>query len=224
MSIKLVIFDIAGTTVRDDGSVATAFRNAFVNNGFSITLEDTHPYMGVKKIVAVQQMLDQLKASYTQEDVERIHEDFVNEMIDFYEYDPSVKPFSDTEDVFQQLKEKGVQIALNTGFPSDIAETIVQRFQWMERGLVDDWIASDMVDHGRPAPFMIQQLMANAGIDNPLEVAKVGDTTVDIEEGKAVGCQFIISVTTGSGKREELLSYGPTHLVDKLSDILTILN
>lgn len=223
MSVKLVVFDIAGTTVRDDGSVATAFRNAFVKNGFPITLEDTHPYMGVKKVVAVQMMLDVLGATYSKEDVDRIHADFVNEMIDFYEYDPSVKPFADTEDVFQQLKEKGVRIALNTGFPRIIAETIVNRFQWQERGLIDDLIASDEVKDGRPSPLMIEQLMFRAGVDDPMHVAKVGDTTVDIEEGKAAGCHYIISVTTGSGTVEELASFYPTHIIHSLADLLKVL-
>lgn len=219
---KLIVFDIAGTTVRDDGSVATSFRNAFVKNGFDISLEDTHPYMGVKKIVAVQMMLEELGADYSLEDVNRIHEDFVNEMVDFYEYDPSVKPFEDTEEVFQSLKEKGVRIALNTGFPRVIANTIVNRFQWMDKGLVDDLIASDEVRDGRPSPLMIEQLMFRAGVDDPLQVAKVGDTTVDIEEGKAAGCQYIISVTTGSGSRDELASFYPTHIIPDLRSLMDI--
>lgn len=224
MAVKLVVFDIAGTTVRDDGSVATAFRNAFVKNGFEISLEDTHPYMGVKKVVAVQMMLEQLGARYTAEDIQRIHADFVNEMIDYYEYDPSVKPFADTEEVFQSLKEKGVRIALNTGFPRIIAETIVNRFQWMERGLIDDLIASDEVKDGRPSPLMIEQLMYRAGIDDPMMVAKVGDTTVDIEEGRAAGCFYIISVTTGSGTMEELAPYSPTHIVNNLTEVFEVLS
>lgn len=222
MAPKLIVFDIAGTTVRDDGSVATSFRNAFVKNGFDISLEDTHPYMGVKKIVAVQMMLEELGADYSLEDVNRIHEDFVNEMVDFYEYDPSVKPFEDTEEVFQSLKEKGVRIALNTGFPRVIANTIVNRFQWMDKGLVDDLIASDEVRDGRPSPLMIEQLMFRAGVDDPLQVAKVGDTTVDIEEGKAAGCQYIISVTTGSGSRDELASFYPTHIIPDLRSLMDI--
>lgn len=222
MAPKLIVFDIAGTTVRDDGSVATSFRNAFVKNGFDISLEDTHPYMGVKKIVAVQMMLEELGADYSLEDVNRIHEDFVNEMVDFYEYDHSVKPFEDTEEVFQSLKEKGVRIALNTGFPRVIANTIVNRFQWMDKGLVDDLIASDEVRDGRPSPLMIEQLMFRAGVDDPLQVAKVGDTTVDIEEGKAAGCQYIISVTTGSGSRDELASFYPTHIIPDLRSLMDI--
>ena len=44
MPIRLVVFDIAGTTVKDDDYVARAFRDAFVRNGYEITLEQTYPY------------------------------------------------------------------------------------------------------------------------------------------------------------------------------------
>lgn len=223
MRIKLAVFDIAGTTVLDNGFVADAFVNAFVMNGYDISLEDTHPYMGVKKIVAVRSMLEKLEADFTDAEVQEIHNDFVSEMVDFYEYDSSVKPFDDTEDVFRQLKEKGIRIALNTGFPKIIADTIIHRFQWKEKNLLDDYIASDEVENGRPSSLMIEQLMFRAGIDDPMLVAKIGDTSVDIEEGLNAGCRYVIGVTTGTGSKDELQQYLPTHIVNSLSEILSIL-
>jgi phosphonatase-like hydrolase len=223
MRIKLAVFDIAGTTVLDNGFVADAFVNAFVMNGYDISVEDTHPYMGVKKIVAVRSMLEKLEADFTDAEVQEIHNDFVSEMVDFYEYDSSVKPFDDTEDVFRQLKEKGIRIALNTGFPKIIADTIIHRFQWKEKNLLDDYIASDEVENGRPFSLMIEQLMFRAGIDDPMLVAKIGDTSVDIEEGLNAGCRYVIGVTTGTGSSEELLQYQPTHIVHRLSEIPSIL-
>ena len=79
--------------------------------------------------------------------------------MDHYEYSPEVKAMPPAENVFLQLKEKGIRIALNTGFSRDIADVIVSRLQWKEKGLIDDYIASDEVEAGRPQPFMIQTLM-----------------------------------------------------------------
>lgn len=223
MPVKLAVFDMAGTTIMDNGFVANAFRNAFIKNGYNISLEDTHPYMGVKKIVAVQMMLEELGVVNPEAEAEDIHADFVTEMVDFYEYDLSVKQFDDTEKVFRELKEHGVRIVMNTGFPKVIADTIVKRFQWIEKNLLDDYIASDEVDRGRPDTLMIDHLMHRAGIDDPMLVAKVGDTSVDIEEGINAGCGYIIAVTTGASTREELEGYKPTHIVDSLSEIPEIL-
>jgi len=223
MAVKLAVFDIAGTTIVDNDFVATAFANAFIRNGYEVKAEDTHPYMGIKKIDAVKMLLEKLGVKYTAQLAEEIHSDFVAEMVDFYQYDMSVQQFDDTEMVFLDLKDRGVRIALNTGFPRVIADVIVKRFQWIDKQLVDDYIASDEVVNGRPDTAMIDQLMYRAGIDDPLEVAKVGDTPVDMEEGHNAGCRYVIGVTSGASTREYLEQFPATHIVDTLSEIPEIL-
>jgi len=215
MPIKLVVFDIAGTTVKDDDYVAHAFRNAFVKNGYDISLDQTYPYMGIKKIVAVNAMLAKLGGQSA--DAGTIYTDFTDEMMDFYTYNASVMPLPYAEEVFQQLKEKGIRIALNTGFPRIIADVIIDRLQWKDKGWVDDTIASDEVEHGRPQPFMIQELMLRASITDPLEVAKVGDTEVDVNEGRNAGCGLVVAVTTGAYTEEQLAAYDPDHIISSLS-------
>jgi phosphonatase-like hydrolase len=223
MAIQLAVFDIAGTTVQDDDYVARAFTQAFVKNGYSISLKQTYPYMGVKKIVAVKTMLSLLKDTVNDDEAEKIHADFVNEMMNFYEYDPAVKPLPFAEQTFEQLKEKGILIALNTGFPRCIADTIVSRLQWKEKGLIDDYIASDEVELGRPSPMMIEELMKRAGVTDAAAVAKIGDTEVDINEGRNSGCGIVVSVTTGAYTKEQLAAYTPDHILDDLSALPAII-
>ncbi len=127
------------------------------------------------------------------------------------------------EDIFHYLKERGVRIVLNTGFSHVIAESIVSRFQWMEKGLIDDYIGSDEVEMGRPYAFMIKELMQRNGIDNPQLVAKIGDTTVDVEEGINAGCKYVIAVTTGVCSEVDLLEKNPTHIIHHLSELPAIL-
>ena len=167
MSIKLAVFDMAGTTVSDNNDVAKAFQKAFAENGMYITTESVNPLMGYHKPLAIQMVLEKLAVDLDAALIKKIHTDFENEMTDFYEYAPGVKPMPGAEDVFEHLKEKGIRIALNTGFSKVIAETIIQRFQWKEKGLIDDFIGSNEVKMGRPFPFMIKQLMFNAGVDDP---------------------------------------------------------
>lgn len=223
MAIKLVVFDIAGTTLKDDNVVAIAFRDAFLKNGYTIALQDAHPYMGVKKIIAVRLMLERLNVDFNDADVLKIHEAFVNSMVAYYKDDPSVYAMDGAENTFQKLQTMGVKIALNTGFPRVIADSIVQRLQWLEKGLIDTYIASDEVELGRPSSQMIHRLMETTGVSNPLHIMKVGDTVVDVEEGKNAGCKYVVAVLTGSGTVEELESAEPTHIVSNLSEILEIL-
>ena len=133
MSVRLVIFDMAGTTVSDNNNVAKAFRDAFKENGIDIELEDANPLMGYHKPLAIQMLLESRGIAFDAEFIEKIHNDFENEMLDFYEYAADVKPVKGAEDVFELLKGRGMRIALNTGFSKSIADTIVQRFQWKEK-------------------------------------------------------------------------------------------
>lgn len=219
MSYRLAVFDMAGTTVADDNAVGIAFQQAFRNNGYEIKLEDVNPLMGYHKPLAIQMVLEKLGEEFDEETLNSIHDDFVEEMTDYYEFDPRVKPLPGVEEVFLELKEKGISIALNTGFPHEIADTIVKRFQWKERGLIDDYIASDEVEQGRPYSFMIHELMDRAGVEDPSAVLKVGDTEADINEGRNTKCGLVVAVTTGAFTREELMPYGPDHILDNLSEL-----
>lgn len=224
MAVKLAVFDIAGTTVADDNYVAQAFQKAFSNYGVEISPEDAQPLMGYHKPLAIQMMLEKLGIDPDKDFIEEIHEEFEAEMMDFYEYAAHVKAIPGAEETFLQLKERGIRVALNTGFSRNIAQTIVDRFQWKEKGLVDDFIGSDEVSLGRPAPFMINELMKRSGIEDPKEVIKIGDTAVDIEEGQNAGCLYVIAVTTGAYKQDELEKRNPTHIIAHLSEIPAILS
>lgn len=210
---------MAGTTVSDKSYVARAFQLAFENQDIAIDIEDIKPLMGYKKETAIQRMLEKKEVEYDGELIEEIHADFIDEMLDFYEYSSEVKPAPGAEEVFMQLKEKSIYIALNTGFPREIADVIIDRFQWKEKGLIDDYIASDEVEEGRPTPYMIKELMQRAGVDDAALVAKIGDTEVDVNEGRNAGCGLVVSVTTGAYTRNQLEEYHPDHIIDSLAEL-----
>jgi phosphonatase-like hydrolase len=223
MPVKLVVLDMAGTTVVDKDFVATAFQNAFKNQDIAISTGEINPLMGYEKKLAIKMLLQKHHIDFDGEMIETIYNNFVEEVIDFYKYSPEVKPAPGAEELFEYLKERSMTVTLNTGFPKNIAAAIVNRFQWIEKGLVDDYIASDEVKQGRPHPFMIARLMYRSGIDDPMLVAKVGDTPVDIEEGKNVGCGYTIAITTGACTKSQLEDSSPTHIVTSLLEIPAIL-
>jgi len=226
MSIKLVVFDIAGTTVKDDHHVSKAFKAALQKYNYNVPLEMINPLMGYEKNEAITRMLQLHEADaakITVELVNNIHREFVRQMIHFYQTEPGIEPLPNVEETFAALHVAGIQVGINTGFSRDIAETIVTRLQWREKGLIDHLIGSDEVALGRPHPFMIQKMMKESGITDPQEVAKAGDTEVDIREGQNAGCKYVIGVTTGIFTREGLEEYHPTHIIDNIADILDII-
>jgi len=227
MPIKLVVFDLTGTTVKDDHDVSKAFQAALKKSNYEVPLEFIMPLMGYESKLAIKQILrlhEHNDAKITPELVNKIHAEFLKQMIHHYQFDKGIEPLPHVEETFAKLKSQGVQVGIDTGFPRDVADTIVHRLQWIEKGLVDHIIGSDEVELGRPHPYMMQKLMLDGGIERPKEVAKVGDTEVDVREGQNVGCRYVIGVTTGAFSRQDLEPYKPTHIIDDIAQVVDIIN
>jgi phosphoglycolate phosphatase-like HAD superfamily hydrolase len=79
------------------------------------------------------------------------------------------------------------------------------------------------VEQGRPAPDMIRALMTACGVRDAARVIKVGDTEVDIREGRAAGCGLVAAVTTGAYTRAELLVHQPDAVLDSLHELPALL-
>jgi phosphonatase-like hydrolase len=223
MSIELVVFDMAGTTVKDKNYVGVAFQNAMDKYGYPIAIENINPIMGYEKPLAIKMMLDKHepdRQKITAKLINNIHSEFVESMLSFYETSDDIVPLPHVEETFSKLRDAGIKIALDTGFSRDIADVIMRRLGWEDK--VDFLVASDEVEQGRPFPDMIEKIKAALQIISSDVIAKVGDTEVDINEGINSGCKYVIGITTGSFTREELIPYNPTHIIDDISDVLNI--
>lgn len=221
----MVVFDMAGTTVADDGAIALAFQRAMQEWGYFIPVSLINPLMGYKKPEAIRIMLSEYETNedrITTKLVDRIHDRFLAHMLGHYRY-AAIMPLPHVEASFARLRSAGIRVALDTGFSRDIADVILGRLGWLRNGLVDDLVASDEVPKGRPYPYMINRLMERAGITDPLEVVKVGDTEVDIHEGLNAGCLFSIAVTTGAFTADALVPHNPSFIIDDLSQLMPLL-
>jgi phosphonatase-like hydrolase len=155
--------------------------------------------------------------------VNEIHVAFKQNLISFYESAIDLKPQTGAEQVFLWLRMHNIKVALNTGFPSSVTDIILQRLGWKNGDLIDQVISGDEVEEGRPAPFMINELMKRLGVENASEVVKVGDTEVDISEGRNARCGIVASVTTGACNRKQLEACGPDYVIDDLREIQVII-
>jgi phosphonatase-like hydrolase len=224
--IQLAIFDMAGTTIHDENSVAKAFQRALHLHGYpNVSLQEANEKMGYSKPQAIRDLLvihEPDLEKITDRLIEDIHSAFVQGMIDFYSKDPSIRPVEDAEEVFLALQKMGIKVALDTGFSRDITDIILKRVGWENGYLVDATAASDEVPKGRPYPYMIQKIMSQLGITDIKTVIKVGDTEVDINEGRNAGCLMSIGITSGVFSEEELIPHHPTHLAKNLREVLQI--
>lgn len=218
--IELVVFDIAGTTVRDDDAVAETLRATLAAVGVLAPLPRVNAVMGLPKPDALRRLLaDDAKGALLLPRLDALHADFIARMIAHYREAPDIAPIDGAAAVFATLRRAGTRVALDTGFSRDITAAVLARLDWREGELVDATICSDEVARGRPYPDMIHALMARCGVRDPAHVAKVGDTPADLLEGTAAGCRLVIGVTSGSHRADELRAHPHTHLVDSVRDV-----
>lgn len=211
---KLVVFDIAGTTVLDDHHVGKALAQAFEAHGVHVSPYEAAPLMGLPKPTAVAKLLH-AHAPEKDGDLDfarAIHADFQARMLRHYAEDPGIAEVDGAMRTLDWLKRHGVFIALDTGFDRKITDTLLTRLNW-KGGVIDFTVTSDEVEHGRPAPDLIRACMAHFAIEDPALVAHVGDTPSDLQSGHNARCRWNVGVTEGSHTAEILSVHPHTHLI-----------
>ena len=216
--IQLVVFDMAGTTV-DEGNVVYKTLQQVVNKqGGDFSLETVLEQGGGKeKRQAIEDLLRPVvPASDLGQRVDTAFAEFKERLAAAYA-DLPVRPCPGTEDLFAFLRKQGIRIVLNTGYNEVTARSLVDKLGWIAGQDFDLLVTADMVENSRPAPDMIDFAMEQLGIDDPSVVAKIGDTAIDMEEGRSADCGLLVGVTTGAQTRDQIASAQPHHIIDDLS-------
>ena len=225
-SIELVVFDLAGTTVKDNKDVHRVLQQALARFDVSISIEDANAVMGIPKPVAIRALLEKRNnglRAISQEWIEEIHHVFVESMIEFYKTNSGVGEKEGVSDTFRKLKENKLKVVVDTGFDRQIVDPLLARLGWVEKNLIDASVTSDEVANGRPHPDLIFKAMQLVGVTDVSQVAKVGDTASDLQEGTAAGCGLVIGITTGAFSEDELRKEKHSHLIKDVPSLLEIL-
>jgi phosphoglycolate phosphatase len=209
--LELVIFDMAGTTVDDrvDGVplVLRSYDDAFRSCGVEVPMEVLNEQRGRDK----RTVIGELGGG----DAEEIYSRFNAALLANAD---RVREVPGASEVFRFLRRHGVRVALNTGFPREVAEVIIDHLAWEGAGLIDSWTCSEEVGRSRPDPAMIHALMSGLGVTDPSAVMKVDDTATGIEEGLNAGA-VTIGVLTGTQRRERLLRARPHGILESVMEL-----
>ena len=216
--IRLVIFDLAGTTVHDTGQVVAAFTTALAEHDISVTPDELSQVRGSSKRNAIRQFISE--GPNQTEQADRVYAAFCQHLTERYTTE-GVTPIEGAAEVFKWLKSLGIKIALNTGFDRDITTLLVSALGW-HTGIVDAIVCGDEVRQGRPAPYLIFHAMEATGITSVHHVAAVGDTILDLQAGFHAGVRWNIGVLSGAHSRQ-LLELAPhTHLLQSIQELPTL--
>ena len=222
--IKMVVFDMAGTTVNEDNVVYKTLQKAINEAGFHFSLEQVLTEgAGKEKLQAIKSILKAYAQNEDYELAEKIYETFINYLSTAYQA-LEILPQPNALELFHALKERNILVVLNTGYNLATASSLIEKLGWKQGIDFDSVVTATEVSNNRPDPDMIYLAMQRFGITDGLEVVKVGDSIIDIEEGINAGCSITVGVTTGAHTREQLQSANPNYIIDNLIELLPLLN
>lgn len=218
MLTSMVVFDMAGTTVYENNVVYKTLHAAIVDAGVAVTLDDVLLHgAGKEKLQAIKDVLVAAQAVHV--DAKAIYEQFVVLLASAYSH-LDVTPCSNAETVFALLKKQEIKVVLNTGYNRATATDLLRKLNWTIGEDIDLLVTASDVSNNRPAPDMIDYAIRHFNIENPASVVKVGDSAIDIEEGKNAGCGKTFGVTTGAQTKEQIAVANPTAVLDDLLELM----
>jgi phosphonatase-like hydrolase len=223
MSVLMVVFDMAGTTVDEDNVVYKTLQDAIVHYSYPVSLSQVLEFgAGKEKRQAIIDILENTGFEVTSENVDLIFAYFIDKLAKNYET-LDVKPLPDVEQTFKYLKERNIKVVLNTGYNRKTAESLIAKLRWEESNQFDLLITASDVKKNRPQPDMILLAMSKLNILDSKKIIKVGDSTVDIEEGQNAECLLSIGITSGAHTHEQLREANPDFIIDKVSELIGII-
>jgi len=217
--IDLVALDMAGTTIDDHGSVYLALQRSVEETGASVAPADLQHWMGTDKTAAIGALMRLGGGAPTPASVAEAFTRFRVILGEFYREQPPVA-LPGVPDALRTLRDRGVRIALTTGFDDDVALPILEALGWHTGpdGLLDAVVTTSDVVAGRPAPYMIHHTMELTGVTDVRRVLAAGDTVVDIQAARNAGV-IAVGVLSGALTRAELAEHPHDFLLDSVADI-----
>jgi phosphonatase-like hydrolase len=219
-NIRLVVFDLAGTTIQDSGQVVDAFTTVLNAFGFQLLPQQLQSIRGASKRDVIRSVVENERYAGEREKEERtnqIFDSFRKHLAEIYAQE-GVREVPGTFQTFQWLKDHDIRIALNTGFDRWLTNLILRSVGW-NHDLISTVVCSDDVQQGRPAPDLIFLAMKLSGVNDPDQVANVGDTVLDLQAAANAGVKWNIGVLSGAHKEEHLRTFPHTHLIRSVANL-----
>lgn len=242
--IEAVIFDYAGCLVdgpgdlsdeyeNDDGegvkAPVVAFEETLREYGIELGWDRIREPMGLYKkdhlraLLDTKAVRDQFRDEHgrdpAESDVEEMYDLLRSLLADVVTREEFARPIEGATDVVEELRRAGKRLANTTGYGRESAEALNAELE-ETHGLVLDYDThSDSVRAGRPAPWMIQEVMNELDVFPPAAVLKVGDTTSDVREAVNAGVWSVGIYETGNDDFEELRDAGADYLIPSVRQL-----
>ena len=216
---KMIVCDMAGTIIKENNIVYKTLYEVIKSFNNSLLQEDINKFKGFTKLEVIDHFVKKqgLPIRESRLLIKQSNNKFNSLLKEKYSLDKNVKLIHPhLPNLLNTLRDNDKKIVLNTGYNKEIQNILIDKFSLNK--CIDDYISSEEVKVGRPYPYMIYNLMERNNIKNINQVIKIGDTPVDILEGRNAGC-FTIGVLSGASTYEELNAARPNTIINDIMDI-----
>lgn len=235
-NISLVVFDMAGTTLKDEKDVEKCFAQACIISELDVSDERILAMQGFAKrevfSILWSEIIDN-NPTELENKIDKSYALFCKILESHYETN-KVIPAEYCLETFEWLRKNNVKIALTTGFYRKVADIILGKLGWLKgldkeyynasgRAIIDFSITPTETGLGRPHPEMINSTMQKFRITNSKTVINIGDTPVDLQFGFNANVALSLGITNGTHTKEQLEKYKNDGLLNNLSELKAIL-
>ncbi len=212
-ALPLVVFDVDGTLVDSQHTIAASMATAFDLNGYPRPdLRDVRRVVGLSLVEAVARLLP------TEPDSRHatVAEDYKAAFFELRNRPDHDDPlFPGARDVVSRLDAAGYQLGICTGKSRRGLVAVLTH-----HGLSPHFVTAQTADQhpGKPHPAMLRQAMAEAGAE-PATTVLVGDTSFDMAMARNAGVAPV-GVSWGYHEVAELKESGADVVIDHFDDLL----
>ncbi|MGW4896128.1 phosphonatase-like hydrolase [Kitasatospora sp. NPDC004240] len=219
--IRLVVLDMAGTTVADDGLVERAFAAAAGELGVEAggpeharMLEHVRATMGESKISVFRHLFGaEEKAQRANRAFEAAYHDLVDA--------GHCAALPGAAEAIAELRGRGRTVVLTTGFSRATQDRILAALGW--ESIADLTLCPAEAGRGRPYPDLALTALLRTGTDSVRQIAVAGDTGYDMLTGIRAGAPVVAGVLTGAHGEERLRADGATHVLASVAELPALL-
>ena len=212
-NIKLLVCDMAGTTINEEGIIYKAIQTTLSNLGFSIDNSEMKNWYGRDKNEVIQSYINANNTFL----INQAERDLIKCLEEKYFEHNNVRLIdNDLLTFFNKLRHNNIKVALNTGYPMKLQSKLIDHLGMKDS--IDAYISSEQVKQGRPHPYMIYKLATDLGIHDTQHIAKIGDTIPDMLEGKNANCGLTIGVLSGAENFNSLYPNSDT-IINNIMDL-----
>ncbi|MFJ5233816.1 phosphonatase-like hydrolase [Kitasatospora sp. NPDC088391] len=220
--VNLVVLDMAGTTVADDGLVELAFAAAARSQGVetgspehATMLAHVRATMGESKISVFRHLFagDEERAQGANLAFETAYDGLVDE--------GRCEALPGAAEAIAELRGQGRKVVLTTGFSRTTQDRILAALGW--QSVADLTLCPADAGRGRPYPDMVLTALLRTRTDSVREIAVAGDTGYDMLTGTRAGARVVAGVLTGAHDEARLRADGATHVLASIAELPALL-